>query len=96
MDVEPIDTTMSEVTISLSPEAERGFQAAAARQGVSLTECVQHAVDRLARAGEPGRPIWDTAADLLADLPPEELDRLPVDGAAQHDHYIYGTPKRTP
>ena len=27
-------------------------------------------------------------------LPPETLDRLPADGAAQHDHYIYGTPKR--
>ena len=27
-------------------------------------------------------------------LPPEVLDRLPSDGAAQHDHYIYGTPKR--
>ena len=24
----------------------------------------------------------------------EEWDKLPVDGAEQHDHYIYGTPKR--
>jgi predicted DNA-binding antitoxin AbrB/MazE fold protein len=28
-------------------------------------------------------------------LPAETLDRLPADGAAQHDHYIYGTPKRS-
>lgn len=27
-------------------------------------------------------------------LPPQTLDRLPVDGASQHDHYIYGAPKR--
>jgi predicted DNA-binding antitoxin AbrB/MazE fold protein len=27
-------------------------------------------------------------------LPQETLDRLPADGASQHDHYIYGTPKR--
>ena len=27
-------------------------------------------------------------------LPRETLDRLPKDGASQHDHYIYGTPKR--
>jgi predicted DNA-binding antitoxin AbrB/MazE fold protein len=27
-------------------------------------------------------------------LPPETLDCLPPDGASQHDHYIYGTPKR--
>ena len=30
----------------------------------------------------------------MSDVPDEVLDRLPVDGAAQHDHYIYGTPKR--
>jgi predicted DNA-binding antitoxin AbrB/MazE fold protein len=28
------------------------------------------------------------------ELPQEVLDRLPEDGAAQHDHYLYGTPKR--
>jgi antitoxin component of MazEF toxin-antitoxin module len=27
-------------------------------------------------------------------LPPEVLDKMPTDGASQHDHYIYGTPKR--
>jgi len=27
-------------------------------------------------------------------LPPEVLEKLPADGASQHDHYIYGTPKR--
>ena len=31
---------------------------------------------------------------LARALPPETLDRLPADGASQHDHYIYGTPKR--
>jgi hypothetical protein len=36
----------------------------------------------------------EIAAELLADVPEEVFDRLPTDGAAQHDHYIYGTPKR--
>ncbi len=27
-------------------------------------------------------------------LPPEVVDKWPKDGASQHDHYIYGTPKR--
>ena len=40
--------------------------------------------------------IWDVAAELVAEIPAEDLACLPVDGAAQHDHYIYGTPKRTP
>lgn len=40
--------------------------------------------------------LWEVAAELLADVPPEVFERLPEDGASQHDHYIYGTPKRTP
>ncbi len=49
----------------------------------------------------PGEPNGSSATigqfidQVMADLPDEVLDRLPVDGAEQHDHYIYGTPKRT-
>jgi predicted DNA-binding antitoxin AbrB/MazE fold protein len=39
-------------------------------------------------------PIWDVAVALTADASPEELDKPPIDGASQHDHYLYGTPKR--
>ena len=38
--------------------------------------------------------IWEIAQELFGDLSEEDLARLPVDGAAQHDHYIYGLPKR--
>src|SRR5262249_24123461 len=40
-------------------------------------------------------PIWEAFIEASLDIPDEELDRLPTDGAAQHDHYIYGTPKRS-
>ena len=33
---------------------------------------------------------WDIADDLLAEVPDEELNHLPPDGAAQVDHYVYG------
>ncbi len=39
-------------------------------------------------------PIWDTFIEASLEIPDEELDLLPTDGATQHDHYIYGTPKR--
>ncbi|AFY34376.1 hypothetical protein [Calothrix sp. PCC 7507] len=39
------------------------------------------------------KPIWEVAADLTQDIPPEILETLPTDGAEQHDHYLYGTPK---
>jgi antitoxin component of MazEF toxin-antitoxin module len=44
----------------------------------------------------PARPtLAERIAALTADATHEELDRVPVDGASQHDHYLYGTPKRT-
>jgi hypothetical protein len=33
--------------------------------------------------------------EIEATITPEELAQLPTDGAEQHDHYIYGTPKIT-
>ena len=39
-------------------------------------------------------PIWERIIALTADIPSEELDKPPVDGAAQLDHYLYGAPKR--
>ena len=44
--------------------------------------------------GPVRRPIWERIIALTADIPPEELDKPPVDGAAQLDHYLYGAPKR--
>ncbi|WP_406694254.1 ribbon-helix-helix domain-containing protein [Singulisphaera sp. Ch08] len=40
------------------------------------------------------KPIWQEIAEIAATVPNEEWDKLPADGAEQHDHYIYGTPKR--
>ncbi len=38
--------------------------------------------------------IWEKVQEAFSNVPEEELESLPVDGAAQVDHYIYGTPKR--
>ena len=51
--------------------------------------------ERVSITVEPARiPIWEKIIALTADIPPEELDKPPVDGAAQLDHYLYGAPKR--
>ena len=45
--------------------------------------------------GDPSAPpIWETLAKIMEGIPDEELAKLPTDGAAQLDHYIYGTPKK--
>lgn len=66
-------------------------RAAGVEPGVNLVAEVQD-----------GRIILGPAAPSLVEqivararaLPQETLDRLPADGASQHDHYTYGTPKR--
>jgi Arc/MetJ-type ribon-helix-helix transcriptional regulator len=45
-------------------------------------------------AAETHKPIWEEFEEIAASIPAEEWAKLPVDGAEQHDHYIYGTPKR--
>lgn len=40
------------------------------------------------------RPIWEVIADNMKDVPVEEFEKLPKDGASQVDHYLYGHPKR--
>jgi hypothetical protein len=40
------------------------------------------------------RPIWEVIKAISAEVPEEEWVRLPTDGAEQHDHYLYGSPKK--
>jgi Arc/MetJ-type ribon-helix-helix transcriptional regulator len=45
---------------------------------------------------EPARkPIWEVIQEISATVPAEVWGDVPTDLAAQHDHYLYGTPKRT-
>ena len=46
------------------------------------------------RGEEVIQPIWAWIADQAKNVPDEEWEKFPKDGAAEVDHYIYGTPKR--
>jgi hypothetical protein len=41
------------------------------------------------------RPFWEIAEEISSQVPLEEWEKLPADGAEQHDHYLYGSPKRS-
>ena len=44
---------------------------------------------------EPERkPFWERILERTAEVPEEEWAKVPIDGAEQHNHYIYGVPKR--
>lgn len=75
----------------------------------AMTEAANLLLQKLnqapAAAGKPAaseaaatahKPIWEEIEEITASVPDEEFLKLPVDGAEQHDHYIYGLPKRPP
>lgn len=41
-----------------------------------------------------GEELHDFLIRLGESIPAEEQAKMPVDGAANHDHYIYGAPKQ--
>lgn len=42
------------------------------------------------------KPLVEAIDDLMAGVPDEALAAVPTDLAAEHDHYLYGTPKVFP
>lgn len=69
----------------------------------AVREAVEAFLERSAEQAEPNgtpspeqvRPIWEVFEDIMSDVPQEVLDALPTDAAEQHDHYIYGLPKKS-
>jgi hypothetical protein len=95
------------MTINVSKDVENTIEAAVrSGQFASAGEMVDKLVRDYAQhtpqpqpAGQEApqaahKPIWEEILELTADVPDEEWDKLPTDLAEQHDHYIYGTPKR--
>ena len=49
--------------------------------------------DMKARAFDTSaKPIWEEFDEILAGVPKEELDKLPVDAVEKLDHYLYNSP----
>lgn len=74
------------------------------KQGDSLKEVIndiQETIENyLETTSEPApnlddRSIWEVCDEIMKDLPISTLEQLPIDGAEQHDHYIYGIPKQS-
>lgn len=83
--------------IELSDEQAAALKAKAAAAGLTLEAWLK----QLAGGAEPEpsaeHPL-QTAADIvlgrMRNVPPEIMATMPKDGASQHDHYIYGWPKK--
>lgn len=40
------------------------------------------------------RPIWEIITEISSQVPDEIWATLPTDGSVNHDHYLYGAPKK--
>ncbi len=57
---------------------------------------VLDAVENLLKEnGTAARPISEIFESLSGQIPIEEWRELPDDGAENHDHYLYGSPKKS-
>lgn len=82
------------LTINLTDEKTAAALTAKARaQGLSAEQCAQQLLEE-ALEPEVKMPLSARIREIWADMPPEVRAKLPTDGASQHDHYIYGVPKR--
>ena len=97
------------MTIHLPKELESGILAAVqsgrfTSVDAAMTEAARLLLQQLPQApskppstsaaAQEHKPIWEEILERTADIPDEEWDKLPTDLAEQHDHYLYGTPKR--
>jgi hypothetical protein len=83
------------LTIDLPDEQEAVLNARAQAEGVSAEECAGHLLIEALAAGAKS-PLAARIRGIWSDMPASVRAKLPTDGASQHDHYIYGVPKREP
>jgi plasmid stability protein len=81
-------------TIELPDETAAVLKAKAAAEGLSVEEWIQRLAEQARSNDRPVQHIADIICENMKDVPPEIMAAMPEDGASQHDHYIYGWPKR--
>jgi len=88
---------MTMTVIELPDEQAEALKAKANAAGLTLEAWLRQLADA-EREPPPAEHPLQTAADIvlncMRDVPPEVMAAMPKDGASQHDHYIYGWPKR--
>jgi plasmid stability protein len=90
------------LVLELPDGKEAALKAKAQAQGVSeeqyAQEVLEHALEASPSpvAAASRRHISEAIRERMRKIPAEVWAELPADGASEHDHYIYGLPKRNP
>ena len=86
------------MTLKMTPEVQAGLLAQAQASGLSLEAYVEKVLRERAQetptANGTTEPFWKPFTRRMHALPDAVFEHLPEDGASEHDHYLYGAPKR--
>lgn len=91
------------MSIELPPDLIQAIREEVSRGAFpSEAEAVVEIVRRYFKRKGPSEPfpnvpdqyIWEIADNICEMADPDDWEELPADGAQEHDHYIYGKPKR--
>jgi plasmid stability protein len=82
------------LTINLPDEQESALKARAQAEGVSAEQCAGDLLAQALASSSARSPLAARIRGIWSDMPDSVRAKLPADGASQHDHYIYGVPKR--
>ncbi len=82
------------LNIDLPAEQVAALSAKALAEGLSVEQCAEELLKQALAPLSAKLPLAARIRGIWADMPEAVRVKLPADGATQHDHYIYGVPKR--
>jgi hypothetical protein len=84
--------------IELPDDQAAALKAKAEAQGLTLKDWLKNLASESDTSPRTASAPLQTAADIILtrmrNVPPDIMAQMPKDGASQHDHYIYGWPKK--
>jgi hypothetical protein len=80
--------------IELPDDQAAALKAKAAAQGLTLEDWFQRLAAEVSAAPGGVQSAADIVLEEMRKVPADIMANLPKDGASQHDHYLYGWPKK--
>jgi hypothetical protein len=85
---------MKVIEFTVTDDQAAALKAKAAAAGLTLEAWLSTLANEESAAERPLQTAADIVLSHMRNVPPEVMATMPKDGASQHDHYIYGWPKK--
>ena len=82
------------LTIELPDEQREALAIKARAEGLSAEQFARQVLVEAIGSSPRRRHISDVIRENMREVPSEMLGAIPPDAASEHDHYIYGLPKK--